>query len=280
MADESNQLSRSETVAAAPQEKLAPQLWMMITTFFPSPGRSTLFFLGAALCAVVALTAFGQIKLNAWNKLFYDALSRKDVSEFVGQLVVFGKIASALLALNVAHACLREMSKLKLREGLTHDLIDQWLVPRRAFHLSGAGEIGVNPDQRIHEDARHLVELVELSTDLGIGLSNQRFSSSVIAVLWTVSDSVNFSVAGVSFALHDYMVWLALAYAGIASFGSWWVGRRLIPLDAERYARETDLRFALVRANERTEAIALHGGEADEKDILNREFDQVLLIMR
>ena len=76
------------------------------------------------------------------------------------------------------------------------------------------------------------------------------------------------------------MVWLALTYAGIASFVSWRVGRPLISLNAERYAREADLRFALVRVNERTESIALYGGETDEKDYLNREFDQVLSMMR
>jgi ABC-type uncharacterized transport system fused permease/ATPase subunit len=31
-----------------------------------------------------------------------------------------------------------------------------------------------------------------------------------------------------------------------------------------------------VRVNERTEAIALYGGETDEKDYLNRDFEQVL----
>ena len=35
-----------------------------------------------------------------------------------------------------------------------------------------------------------------------------------------------------------------------------------------------------MRVNERTEAIALYGGETDEKDYLNREFDQVLSMMR
>jgi putative ATP-binding cassette transporter len=35
-----------------------------------------------------------------------------------------------------------------------------------------------------------------------------------------------------------------------------------------------------VRVNERTEAIALYGGETDEKDYLNRELDQVLSMMR
>src|SRR5580700_1519177 len=263
---------------AARDEELAPQLRMMVKTFWYSPGRNRLLLLGIAVCAVVALTAFGQIRLNAWNKPFYDALSLKDFWEFLYQLVVFGVIAGALLALNVAQAWLRELSKLKLREGLTRDLFDQWLVPGRALRLSGAGEIGVNPDQRIHEDARHLVDL---STDLGIGLlQSTLLLGSFITVLWTVSESVTFSVAGASFALPGYMVWFALIYAGIASFGSWRVGRPLIGLNAERYAREADLRFGLVRVNERTEAIALYGGETDEKDYLNRELDQVLSMMR
>ncbi len=192
--------------------------------------------------------------------------------------MVFGVIAGSLLILNVTQAWLREMSKLKLREGLTRDLFDQWLVPRRAFRLAGAGEIGVNPDQRIHEDARHLVDL---STDLGIGLLQATLLlGSFITVLWAASDGVTFTIAGAKFALPGYMVWLALIYAGIASFGSWRVGRPLIALNAERYAREADLRFGLVRVNERTEAIALYGGETDEKDYLNREFNQVLLMMR
>jgi putative ATP-binding cassette transporter len=278
MDEETKKPSRPQGDAAALDEELAPQLRMMLTTFVHSPGRNKLFLLGLAVCAVVALTAFGQIKLNAWNKPFYDALSLKDFWEFLYQLVIFAVIAGALLVLNVAQAWLRELSKLKLREGLTRDLFDQWLVPRRAFRLSGAGDIGVNPDQRIHEDARHLVDL---STDLGIGLlQSTLLLACFITVLWDVSESVTFSVAGWSFALPGYMVWLALIYAGIASFVSWRVGRPLIPLNAERYAREADLRFGLVQVNERTHAIALYGGETDEKDYLNREFDQVLSMMR
>ena len=271
-------IAGNETPAAGRDENLVPQLRMMIATFLHSPGRNKLLLLCGAICVVVALTAYLQIKLNAWNKPFYNALSLKDLSGFLHQLVVFGAIAGALLILNVSQAWLREMSKLKLREGLTRDLFVQWLVPTRAFHLSGAGEIGKNPDQRIHEDARHLVEL---STDLGIGLlQSTLLLVCFISVLWAVSKGVMFSVGGLSFALPGYMVWLALVYAGIGSFGSWRVGRSLISLDAERYAREANLRFSLVRVNERTEAIALYGGEMDEKDYLNHEFDQVLLVMR
>ena len=87
--------------------------------------------------------------------------------EFLDQLMVFGVIAGGLLVLNVAQAWLSQMAKVKLRDGVVCDLFDEWLKPRRAFHLVNAGEIGANPDQRIHEDARHLTEL---TTDLGVGL--------------------------------------------------------------------------------------------------------------
>jgi putative ATP-binding cassette transporter len=269
----------ADRAKAAAKDELAPQAWMMIKTFWwDSPGRNKLFLLGTGICTVVSLTAYAQIELNAWNKPFYDALSLKDFAGFLHQLWVFAVLAGALLTLNVAQAWLREMTKMKAREDLTHDLFDQWLVPRRAFRLSGAGEIGQNPDQRIHEDARHLVDL---TTDLGIGLLQATLLlACFITVLWTVSEGVNFSVAGLSFAVPGYMVWSALIYAGIASYGSWRVGRPLIALNAERYAREADLRSGLVRVNERTHAIALYGGETDEKDYLNREFDQVLSMMR
>jgi len=79
MADEIKTPSRSEAATAARGEELAPQLWMMIKPILNSPSRNILFLLGVALCTVVALTAYGQIKLNAWNKPFYNALSRKDV---------------------------------------------------------------------------------------------------------------------------------------------------------------------------------------------------------
>jgi vitamin B12/bleomycin/antimicrobial peptide transport system ATP-binding/permease protein len=133
-------IARSETPAAGRDENLAPQLRMMIATFLHSPGRNKLLLLAGVICIVVALTAYLQIKLNAWNKPFYNALSLKDLSGFLHQLVIFGAIAGALLILNVSQAWLREMSKLKLREGLTGDLFDQWLVPRRAYHLSSMGE--------------------------------------------------------------------------------------------------------------------------------------------
>jgi putative ATP-binding cassette transporter len=263
---------------AAVDDRLKSQLSTMVRAFMASVQRTKLIMLAVAIAAVIGATAYGQIRLNAWNQPFYDALARKDFPAFLAQLLVFAIIASGLLILNVAQNWLNQMTKLKLREGLVNDLMDQWLEPRRAFRLAGAGEIGVNPDQRIHEDARRLTEL---STDLGIGLFQATLLlASFIGVLWILSDSVVFAFHGRSFSIPGYMVWCALLYAATGSWLSWRVGRPLIPLNAERYAREADLRFALVRVNEHTDGIALYGGEADEKQHLRGNLDRVLAVMR
>ena len=70
------------------------------------------------------------------------------------ELLVFGVIAGGLLVLVVAQTWLQEMLKVRLREWLTYDLLDQWLAPKRAYMLSFAGPIGVNPDHRIHQDSQ------------------------------------------------------------------------------------------------------------------------------
>jgi hypothetical protein len=108
---------------------LVAQLAVMSRGLKASPTRKTVALLVVALFIVIAATAFGQIRLNGWNQPFFDALSRRDFARFMAQLGIFGIIASALLALNVAQRWLGEMLKLKLRQGLVQDLVQNWLVP-------------------------------------------------------------------------------------------------------------------------------------------------------
>jgi vitamin B12/bleomycin/antimicrobial peptide transport system ATP-binding/permease protein len=278
-------IDRSQEIASANAEideashaGLVPQLAMMARALLSSPVRNRLFMLGASVVTVISLTAYGQNRLNSWNKPFYDALARRDLHEFVMQLGVFGVIAGVLLMLNVAQRWLAEMLKLKLREGLVHDLIGNWLQPRRAFRLANAGPIGENPDQRMHEDARHLTEL---SADLGIGLlQSSILLLTFVSVLWRISDGFVLDVGSYHLSIPGYMVWAALLYAGTGSLMSYIVGRSLIERNATRYAREADLRYSLVRVNEHIDAISLAGGEADEERRLQYDLRNVFAAMR
>src|SRR5712672_1845498 len=254
-----NRESNTEEIA---NSGLVPQLGMMTRALWAAPVRNTLFLLSGALFLVIAVTAFGQIRLNNWNQPFYDALSRRDFAQFLVQLGVFGLIAGALLILNVAQRWLGETLKLRLRQGLGRDLIQNWMQPGRAFRLANAGAMGVNPDQRMHEDARHLTEL---SADLGVGLlQSSILLVTFVKVLWSLSNGFIFHLGSRHFAVPGYMVWAAIVYSGSASLLSYWVGRSLIDRNAQRYAREADLRFSLVRVNEHIDAIALSAGEPDE----------------
>jgi putative ATP-binding cassette transporter len=253
---------------------LLPQLDMMARALWASPVRNTLFVLSGALFLVIATTAYGQIKLNNWNQPFYDALSHRNFGEFLDQLGIFGIIGGSLLVLNVGQRWLGETLKLKLRQGLVQDLIRNWLVPGRAFRLTNAGPMGVNPDQRMHEDARHLTEL---SADLGIGLlQSSILLASFVKVLWSLSNNFAFHFDGRQIVIPGYMVWAAVVYSGSASLVSYWVGRSLVDRNADRYAREADLRFSLVRINEHIDAITLSGGEPDEARRTELDLNAVL----
>jgi putative ATP-binding cassette transporter len=258
----------------ADDQGLVDQLSMMRKSFIASPTRNAIFMLAGGILGVVLATAFGQILLNRWNEPFYNALERRDLQAFLHQLIVFAEIACGLLVLNVAQTWLNQMLRLKLREGLTRDLLGEWMRPRRAFRLANAGAIGVNPDQRLHEDAHHLTDL---STDLGIGLLQATILLlTFIGVLWSLSSGFVFHVWGRDFAIPGYMVWAAVIYAGTASYLSWLVGRPLIRLNGDRYAREAELRFSLMRVNEHIDAISLAGGEADERRRLELDLADVL----
>jgi putative ATP-binding cassette transporter len=285
----SNDKSSMSTPVDLPSPIAAPlldpskaSLWSQLVTLLralrASPQRRVLIALPTASVLVIGCIAAGQIRLNSWQGDFYDALQQYDFASFLRQLVVFLVIVSGLLTLVVAQTWLTEVFKVRLRGWLTRDLLDEWLRPKRAHLFTFAGEIGQNPDQRIHEDARHLTEL---SADLGNGLIQASFLLlSFIGVLWLLSTQVVFMVGGRAFSIPGYMVWCALAYAGLGSFLTWRVGRPLIGLNADRYSREADLRFALVRVAEHAESVALYQGEADERTSLDLILSAVLLVSR
>ena len=271
--------SETPESAAAVEEVVPPsglrqQLRTMREGVFSSPLGKTLIVLSISILVVVVVTAYGQIRLNQWNKPFYDAMSRRDLHDFMVQLGVFFIIAGVLLILNVIQRWLVETSKYKLRAAVAHDLLRHWLQPRRAFWLANAGAIGVNPDQRMHEDAR---KLCDLSTDLGVGLLQATILFITFAgVLWNLSADFSLRFNNVDYPVPGFMLWAAVIYAGGGSLLSYWVGRSLINRNEERYAREADLRFSLVRVNEHLDDISLAGGEADERRRVELHLDNVL----
>jgi putative ATP-binding cassette transporter len=267
-----------ETSIATLEHRLSAQLRLAAAVVKGAPERVRLYVLAVSIVLVIVATAVAQVELNAWHRPFYDAIERKDAPAFGRQLLVFFGIAGILLILNVSQRGLGQMIRLRLRELATRDLIRTWMSERRAARISRAGEIGLNPDQRIHADAQHLAEV---TTDLGVGLvQSSILLASFIGVLWVLSRGVVLELGGRAFGIPGYMVWAALLYSLSGSLLSWQVGRPLIRLEATRYAREADLRVTLVRGAAQADDIALSNGEPDEERRLLSSLEEVVEVMR
>jgi putative ATP-binding cassette transporter len=245
---------------------------------YNTPGRTGLILLAAGLFIVIVLTAVMQVKLNAWNQPFYDAIERRNWDEFLHQLGIFFLLAAGLLVLNVAQTGANQLIRVRLRDLATRDLISNWMTERRATRISRAGEIGVNPDQRIQSDAQ---TLTEYTTDLGIGLLQSTILLlSFIGVLWVLSKDVVIPIGGQDLAIPGYMVWAALLYAASGSFISWRIGRPLVRLGTDRYAHEAEFRAAVVQASQRAEGIALNNGEAGSRRVLFASLETLVVVLR
>jgi putative ATP-binding cassette transporter len=242
----------------------------------PGGRRVMAIFVGAIIVTMGNMV--GQVWLNNWNGQFFDALAHKELPGFLSLLWTFLIIIALLLSLTVAQTFLQERLKLRLREWIARHLLVAWMKPMRIYQLSFAGVYGRNPDQRLQEDTRLLGDF---TADLGCGLVYALLQIvAFVGVLWALSAQVAFDVAGYHVAIPGYMVWCAIAYAAIGSGLTFLVGRPLIALNAERYAREAEFRFALVRVNESGESIALHGGEEDEHRHLDGSLAAVIDTMR
>ncbi|MCC2096089.1 MAG: ABC transporter ATP-binding protein/permease [Hyphomicrobiales bacterium] len=262
-----------------PHERSAARdAWLLAAALMESKFRNGILLLGAAILVVLVATMVGQVELNKWEGRLFDAIGAKNLDGVIRQLWFFAGLIAVLLTLVVSQTWLHEMIKLRLREWLTHRLLDNWLVSGRVYRLGMSADVGANPDQRMQQDTQNLTEL---TADLGIGLVHHVFLLlTFIGILWGLSSQVVFNIGGRQLYIPGYMVWCAIGYALAGSLLTYFVGRRLIGLNATRYAREAELRFAMVRVSERAEAIALYRGEADERKIINSTFNHVLEAVR
>ena len=68
---------------------------MIFRAIFASPVGRRLIVLLTVLVVAILVTSYGQILLNRWNKPFYDAISRRDLNDFLYQLGVFFVIVAS-----------------------------------------------------------------------------------------------------------------------------------------------------------------------------------------
>lgn len=228
------------------------------------------------LAAIVALTlalVYMAVLFNEFNRDFFNAIQDKNYQDFKSLLLWFCFLAAVFIAMAVYKLYLTQMLEMRWRAWLTHAYLDEWLDRQSYYRIELASRGTDNPDQRIAEDLK-LFTAGTLSLSLGL-LSAVVTLLSFIAILWSVSGSLEFSLMGSEFSIPGYMVWVAILYALAGSVLTHFVGRPLIRLNFQQERLEADFRFNLVRLRENAEGVALYGGEQPERDGLRDRFERI-----
>jgi vitamin B12/bleomycin/antimicrobial peptide transport system ATP-binding/permease protein len=242
--------------------------------YFNSEERWMARLLLAGVIALTLLQIAIAVRLNVWNKDFFNALDKRDWGVFLGQMRTFALLLAAAMAIAVYQTYVKQLLQLRWRRWLNATLVDRWLAENRYYHLNFIDSGVDNPDQRIAENTRHAIEM---TVEFALGLVNALLTLiSFTGILWALSGALPVTVAGITVDIPGYMVFAALIYAGIGSGLTYLVGRPIVAANISQNTAEADYRFALVRVRENSEAIALIHGEADENKGLTHYFGDVL----
>ncbi|MDB5405701.1 MAG: hypothetical protein JWL84_613 [Rhodospirillales bacterium] len=238
--------------------------------FFASEQKWKVRLLAGGVIALALIQIAVQIRLNLWNKDFFNALEAKDWDAFIGTMGMFAFLASASMGIAVYQVYLKQLLQLRWREWLTNRLVSSWLADGRHYQMGFVGGGVENPDQRIAENAHWATDM---AVEFALGMLNAILTLvSFLGILWTLSGMLHLVIAGTTFEIPGYMVAAALFYAAVGTTVTYFVGRPIVSANINQNAAEADYRFALVRLRENSEGIALIRGEGDERTGLRNFF--------
>jgi putative ATP-binding cassette transporter len=251
------------------------RVWALSLPYFKSEEKWRARLLLAACVGLNLGMVYMMVLLNDWNRVFYDALQNRNAEVFWHQLGVFAMLATCFIIVAVYRFYLTQLLELRWRAWMTRDYLQRWLKGHVFYQLELQSKNGTdNPDQRIQEDVQ---QFTADTVGLSLGLLDATVTLlSFVGILWQLSGGFSFDVAGDSYNIPGFMVWMALTYALAGSLIGHFIGRSMAALNFAQQRLEADFRHHLMRVREYSEAIALDRGGHVERLSLQERFAQVL----
>jgi putative ATP-binding cassette transporter len=257
----------------------ARKVWALTAPYFHSEQKWKARGVLAAIILLNLAAVYMLVLINDWNRLFYDALEKRNQPVFWEQLARFTYLAFGYIVIAVYRFYLTQLLEMRWRAWMTTHYLERWLSNKAFYRMElarfSAGQSSPdNPDQRIQED---LNLFTSYSISLSMGLLNALVTLvSFVGILWGLSGGFSFAAAGTTYEIPGFMVWAAVAYCVAGSVITHYIGRPQIRLNFQQQRYEADFRHHMVRVREYSEAIALDKGEAVERRHLDGRFATLL----
>ena len=212
-----------------------------------------------------------MVKLNLWNKQFFDALAALDGPVVYQLLMEFIGLVAIIVVMKVYAKWLQQWVEIRWRTWLTERFVTRWLGGRNFYHLTLTEEPD-NPDQRIAED----IKLLTTDTlELFLGLIKSIATLTAFSViLWNLSSDFLLPLFD-DVKISGYLLWLAIIYSILGAGVTHFFGRKLHRLFYQQQKREAHFRARLLRCRDSAEQIALMNGQMREKEQLDARFSDI-----
>jgi putative ATP-binding cassette transporter len=244
--------------------RLARALWEIVRIYWTSPDAKW----GGLLLAGAVVLEYGAVRTTFYvsdaQRRMIEVLEGRDAADFMYRIGWFIGLSLCLVVVSAVRIYLRQRVEIRWRRGLTGDYVGRWISANAYVQTQlHAGAID-NPDQRIAEDIRDFV-----ASALGLSLSLLSALATLISfggLLWTLSSAwvIPFG-GGAQRQVPGLLLWAAIAFSVVSMWLTHLLGRRLVPINYDRFRYEADFRYGLVRYRNHVEEVALSGGEAVER---------------
>jgi putative ATP-binding cassette transporter len=233
-------------------------------------GRLLLLGIVAGELALVYLA----VLIANWNASFFNALEARNWNAFSRELIVFCLIVLGATAITASNYFCGQTLQIRWRRWLTANYVSSWMAEGKHYRVRFVAPEVDNIHLRIASDVYLFIQRThELTTGL-IGSVTTLFTFAYI--LWGLSRVTPLPIFGVDWSFPGYLIVGALLYALIGTLVAHWIGWRLIPLNFSQQRFESDFRFAIVRAADHSEPVALMQGESVERAELQNRFSNLV----
>jgi putative ATP-binding cassette transporter len=242
--------------------------------YFRSEDRWRACGLLAAVVAAELGLVYVAVAITQWNARFFNALEARNWSAFTEELVVFCFIALGAVVVGMAQYYFGQTLQIRWRRWLTENYVARWMADGRHYRVRFVDDKIDNIHLRIASD---VYLFIQRTHELGTGLLGSAVALASFAfILWGLSATTPLPLFDSNLAFPGWLVCLALLYAGIGTLIAHLIGWRLIPLNFNQQRYESDFRFAIVRAADHSEPVALMRGEPVERAELGRRFGNLV----
>jgi vitamin B12/bleomycin/antimicrobial peptide transport system ATP-binding/permease protein len=238
--------------------------------YFRSEDRWRARLLLAGVIGAELGLVYVAVTVIQWNARFFNALEARDWNGFTRELFVFALITIGAILSTACQYYFGQSLQIRWRRWLTERYVAIWMAEGRHYRIRFVDNTVDNIHLRIAND---VLLFLQRTHELGTGLLNSVVALlSFAIILWGLSAGTPLPLFGVDLSFPGYLVFTALAYAGIGTLVAHLIGWRLIPLQFSQQRYESDFRFAIARVTDNAEPVALMGGEAVERAELRTRF--------